>query len=203
MPKTLVVLLPLALFGCRSAGNSEDSGDWWTSVDDTGSSSDSAANTNKDTGKGGGGKDTGKGGGSKDTGKGGGSYGATGYLFPESQTGELTASFEHEGEDCTVSYTASDFTALTDCTDCSFAWSFLLKAAAVVSGDSSCMDEGVGYDGQVPEWGQGTEVVSEKSGISYHDLLQKKSGTWYAMGYGFSWVEDKSGSDAWGVYMAY
>ena len=67
MTKPLVVLLPLALFGCRSGGNSEDSGDWWTSVSDTGSSSDSASSTNKDTGKGGGSKDTGKGGGSKDT----------------------------------------------------------------------------------------------------------------------------------------
>ena len=33
--------------------------------------------------------------------------------------------------------------------------------------------------------------------------MQKKSGTWYAMGYGFSWVEDQDGNDAWGVYMAY
>ena len=65
------------------------------------------------------------------------------------------------------------------------------------------MEEGVGYDGQVPEWGQNTTVVSDKSGITYHDLMQKKNGTWYAMGYGYSWVEDKSGSDAWGVYLAY
>jgi len=109
-----------------------------------------------------------------------------------------------DGEDCYVTYTASNFSENTDCSDCAFAWSFTLDSGTLVSGDPACTEAGNGLGGETLDWGHGSEEVSEKGGVSYHALMAAKDGAWSVVDGGFSWLTSKGGSgDAWNIYVMY
>jgi hypothetical protein len=191
--------------GCRSTETQNETGDWWSSPDSAATDTepiDTGKGGGKDTGKGGG-KDTGKGGG-KDTGKGGAdtSGSITGILIPASGTGSMTRSFAVDDEPCIVAYTTSDFTALTTCESCDFAWSFTASAGTLTKGDSSCTDEDDPISEQTLRWGQGQTTIAEKDGTAYYELLAEKNGAWTALPDSFSWTGDKTESgDSWNIYI--
>jgi|GEM_PF-4923255 len=195
----LFVLFAVTI-GCRStAENTDTSEDWWDVSND--SASKDTASTNKDTGKTGG-KDTGKTGGKdtgNDDGKGGGNA-LQGTLNPEAQSGDLTWSFTGETGDCVLTYTASNFEAQSDCTDCSFAWQFDLSDAVLSSGAEDCLSKEV-YGPGALQWGQGSTVLSEKSGVSYYALYAKSGENWEAIPNGFSWTDGGKSESDWSIYI--